>query len=169
MYTHCFVLIRNIFIDRNCKSLNRQLNKFGFTKPRQGKFAKMYYNPSFYRGMNSALMDKILKVDAVAVDVVAGISSTSKTTNDTTKEGGGDEDNNEDDDGVEDWASRPSLKFPQMLYAILEEEKHPEVLRWSANGQAFFVNQDSPEISKVLFKYFKRESSRVSHFHHHLV
>jgi len=107
----------------------------------------MHYNPNFYRGMNPALMAQILKVDAVATTGNKGA--------DTAKEGIDD-----DDDGLEDSSPSLPVKFPQMLYTILEEMKHPDVMRWSADGQAFYLNETHPELQNVLNKYFKRESSQ---------
>ena len=58
----------------------------------------------------------------------------------------------------EDWSTQPSGSFARMVFNMLEETKSPDIVRWSAEGDSFLINQNHPGLSKILFKYFKRES-----------
>ena len=58
------------------------------------------------------------------------------------------------DDDDEDWSSQP---FARMVHTMLEETKNPEIVKWSADGDGFYLNQNHPGLSKILFKHFKRE------------
>ena len=134
MYTHSYYNT-----DRNFKSLMRQLNKYGFNRPRQGRYAKMIYNPLFYRGMNITQMEKFIA---------------KKSTPRTTGAASSDEDGDEDED---DLLLHASYAFPEMVYKMLEETKDPDLLHWSKDGQAFYLNQNHARTPQLLFKYFKRE------------
>jgi len=62
-----------------------------------------------------------------------------------------DEEGGDDDDLL----PHPSYGFPKMVYTMLEETKNTDLLHWSQDGQAFYLNQNHSGTPKMLYKYFK--------------
>ena len=48
-----------------------------------------------------------------------------------------------------------TLSFPHILFRALNEERYPDIMRWSSEGDAFLVDSKNPNIADVLGQYFK--------------
>lgn len=145
-------------IDGRLPSLLRQLNAYGFVTE-----GHAYFHPQFHRGIDEE--------DMLAIPRKSRIEIEEETQNGKKRKGSMRDDNSrpgkvartntnassKTNDGGDDMSAESLVSFAQTIHNMLEENKDPSIMNWTAGGKAFIVDPDHPDLGDVLEKYFHRE------------
>jgi hypothetical protein len=153
-----------LWVDGRLRSLQRQLHAYGFKMEDHS-----YFHPQFYRGMDEEEMIAIprksrLEIDADEARIMnkrkgSSRDDSSRAENVARRSSTGNSKTNSGDD----ISTESVTNFAQTIHNMLEENKDPAIMKWTAGGKAFTVHPDHPDLGDVLEKYFQREFL-YSHF-----
>jgi hypothetical protein len=146
----------HLWLDGKLRSLQRQLYAYGFKM--EGHTCS---HPQFHRGMDEEDMIVIprkTRIELEANEVQFGNKRKGSLRDDSSraekvvwKSSPGSSKTNDD------MSTESLTNFPQTIHNMLEENKDPAIMNWTAGGKAFTVDPDHPDLGDVLEKYFQRE------------
>jgi hypothetical protein len=138
---HTLYFMHAYLTDGRLRSLQRQLNTYGFTME-----GTTYQHPKFYRGMGAEELLAIRRNDGPEDGITATGASTQQQMKVRKNSVGGD-----------DWSIESLPNFAQNVHTMLEECNDASIMRWSAGGKAFVVDPHHPGLEEVLKRYFQRK------------
>jgi hypothetical protein len=143
-------------VDGRLRSLQRQLLAYGFKMD-----VHTYFHPQFHRRMDEEDMILIQRKSRIGIDASEGQSGKKRKRSLRNDSGRSEKVARRSSTGssktFDDQSTESLTNFPQTIHNMLEEIEDPAIMKWTAEGKAFTIDPDHPDLGDVLEKYFQRE------------